>query len=151
MVVLRHRNLVGPLPVRTASRSEVRAASKKGELFAVPLEQPLDLAHASKPAHHYSPSCLLILVRNRIPGGQLHLDPKASRLKRNSADLQVPGRTIAEPEMETDIDEAEGDEHAEEVHSRRAVLLFDTDLYVDQELANLQQGLKVPIFSQSIS
>ena len=58
-------------------------------------------------------------------------------------------RTVAEPEMEIDIDEEgeEGPEQAEEVQSRQPVLLFDTDLHMDQDLAHFQQGLKVPIFS----
>ena len=56
-------------------------------------------------------------------------------------------RTVAEPEMEIDVDEAEGEEHAAEVHSRRPVLLSDADLHVDQDLAHLQQGLKVQICS----
>ena len=56
-------------------------------------------------------------------------------------------RTIAEPEMEIDIDEAEGEDHAAEVHSRRPVLLFDTELHVDQDLAHLRQGLRWQIYN----
>ena len=56
-------------------------------------------------------------------------------------------RTVAEPEMEIDVDEGEGEYQTAKVHSRRPVLIFVSDLYVDQDLAHLRQGLHVPIFS----
>ena len=59
--------------------------------------------------------------------------------------------TIAEHEGEIDIDEeGEGEvgpQQAPEVQSRQPALLFDTDLYVDQELAHFRQGVRIPIFN----
>ena len=60
--------------------------------------------------------------------------------------------TVAEPEGEIDIDMDEeeggvGEEQAPGVQSRTPVLLFGTELHMDQELAHFQQGLRVPIFN----
>ena len=55
-------------------------------------------------------------------------------------------RTVAEPEMELDADDHEGEDQ-EEVNSRRPVLMFDTELHVDQELAHVRLSLKVPTFA----
>ena len=59
---------------------------------------------------------------------------------------------VAEPEGDIDVDEEEeGGEaepqHVQEVQSRQPVLLFDTDLFVDPELAHFRAGVQVPIYN----
>ena len=61
-------------------------------------------------------------------------------------------QTVAEPEGEIDVDEEAGEGEAaegyvQEVQSRQPVLVFDTDLHVEPELAHFRAGVSVPIFN----
>ena len=84
------------------------------------------------------------IARAREAADVIHVDDDEPMEEEPDAEMGKDDTdTIAEPEGEIDIET----EQTQEVQSRLPVLLFDTDLYVDQELAHFQQGLRVPIFN----